>query len=530
MSLERIRESDELGAYDGWLMRWREGAAPWLIATGVVALVFLLKVAIGQAIGEATPFLLFFSAILVTAVLAGFRGAAVASVLSAAGASYFLHWSGPPGTTALRIIIFLSEAGVVLALTRVAERAWAGRREAVARLRQEESDLWEAHQRLTTQLVNSPLAVAEWDSDFRCILWGGRAEQIFGWSEEEMLGKTVVDTGLVDADDLESVGGLMQQLLQGEPLPGPLVHRNRTKDGRELICEWYTSVLFTEEGKFGSILSLGHDTTARVKAEQELIDLARELEHRVEERTAELEGLNAELRVREEALERSNRELENFAYVASHDLQEPLRMVGSFTQLLSKRYGAKLGPEADEFIGFALEGVRRMQTLIQDLLTFSRVGRGDGEMARLELSEILGEAISALRLPIEEKAAKIEADPLPAVLGRRSAMVQLFQNLIGNSLKFSPERPVIRIRVEDADPAFWTLSFEDEGIGIEPRFADRVFAIFQRLHTRDEYEGTGIGLAICRKIVELHGGRIWIDPEYDRGARFRFTLPKGGTD
>lgn len=205
-------------------------------------------------------------------------------------------------------------------------------------------------------------------------------------------------------------------------------------------------------------------------------------------------------------------------------------MVGSFTQLLSKRYGAKLGPEADEFIGFALEGVRRMQTLIQDLLTFSRVGRGDGEMARLELSEILGEAISALRLPIEEKAAKIEADPLPAVLGRRSAMVQLFQNLIGNSLKFSPERPVIRIRVEDADPAFWTLSFEDEGIGIEPRFADRVFAIFQRLHTRDEYEGTGIGLAICRKIVELHGGRIWIDPEYDRGARFRFTLPKGGTD
>lgn len=205
-------------------------------------------------------------------------------------------------------------------------------------------------------------------------------------------------------------------------------------------------------------------------------------------------------------------------------------MVGSFTQLLSKRYGAKLGPEADEFIGFALEGVRRMQTLIQDLLTFSRVGRGDGEMTRLELSEILDEAISALRMPIEERAAKIEADPLPAVFGRKSAMVQLFQNLIGNSLKFSRERPVIRIRVEEVDSAFWTFSFEDEGIGIEPRFADRVFAIFQRLHTREEYEGTGIGLAICRKIVELHGGRIWIDPEYDRGARFRFTLPKGDTD
>lgn len=397
-------------------------------------------------------------------------------------------------------------------------------------LKRTQSELWQAHQRLSSQLGNSPLAVVEWDHEFRCIQWGRKAAEMFGWSPEEMLGKDILESGMVHPDEEESVRQLVRQLQDGEGLDGPVVNRNRTKDGRDLICEWYHSVLSTEDGTFSSFLSLGHDITARVKAERELIDLARELERRVEERTAALEGLNDELRVREVALERSNRELENFAYVASHDLQEPLRMVGSFTQLLSKRYGAKLGPEADEFIGYALEGVRRMQTLIQDLLAFSRVGRDDVEMTHLELSEILREATSALRLPIEEKEAKIESDMLPAILGRRSAMVQLFQNLIGNSLKFSPGRPVIRIRVEDGDPGFWTISFEDEGIGIEPRFADRVFAIFQRLHTREEYEGTGIGLAICRKIVELHGGRIWIDPEYDRGARFRFTLPKGGTD
>ena len=224
-------------------------------------------------------------------------------------------------------------------------------------------------------------------------------------------------------------------------------------------------------------------------------------------------------------LERSNRELEQFAYVASHDLQEPLRMVASYVQLLEREYAGKLGEEADEFIGFAVDGAKRMQALIQDLLTYSRVGRGQAPTQPTDLDDAFDRALANLHAAIEESGAAISAEPLPTVVADASQMTQLLQNLIGKALKFHGTEPVeVRVGAERHNGQ-WTFGVADNGIGIDPKHAERIFAIFQRLHTREEYPGTGIGLALCRKIVERHGGRIWVESEPGRGTTFRFTLP-----
>lgn len=233
-------------------------------------------------------------------------------------------------------------------------------------------------------------------------------------------------------------------------------------------------------------------------------------------------------------LQRSNAELEQFAYVASHDLQEPLRKVASFCQLLEKRYGDKLDERGVQYIAFAVDGAKRMQVLINDLLTFSRVGRVSDNHVRVALDPTLDAALTNLEQAIEESEVVIERpDSLPEVVGDPTLLVMLWQNLLGNAIKFRhPDRPItIRIACEEAregDKALWQFSVQDTGIGIAPEFSDKVFVIFQRLHGRDVYTGTGIGLAICRKIVEYHGGQIWLDPEYKDGARFCFTIPVVG--
>ena len=225
-----------------------------------------------------------------------------------------------------------------------------------------------------------------------------------------------------------------------------------------------------------------------------------------------------------EELKRSNGELEQFAYIASHDLQEPLRMVGSYTSLLERRYKGKLDADADEFIGFAMEGVTRMRSLINDLLTYSRVGKEEKASAPTDSRAALDRALANLQVTIAERGAVVVMGNLPMVMGNGPQLTQVFQNLIGNGLKFCKEgRPEIKVSVE-RQGADWVFSVGDNGIGIDPQYADRIFLIFQRLHKRDEYEGTGIGLAICKKIVERHGGRIWVESEPGKGATFRFTL------
>ncbi|MEU8245370.1 ATP-binding protein [Nonomuraea sp. NPDC048916] len=228
-------------------------------------------------------------------------------------------------------------------------------------------------------------------------------------------------------------------------------------------------------------------------------------------------------------LRRSNGELEQFAYVASHDLQEPLRKIASFTQMLEQRYGDQLDDRAKQYIHYSVDGAKRMQSLINDLLDFSRVGRVTGERVVTDTGEALRLALDNLSAAIEDTGASVTSDELPKVIGNRLQLTQLFQNLVENAVKFRSDLPPrVHLGVRRAGE-MWEFSCSDNGIGVEAKYADRIFLIFQRLHPRDVYPGTGIGLALCRKIVDFHGGQLWLDGDADGlGTTFRWTLPATG--
>ena len=257
-----------------------------------------------------------------------------------------------------------------------------------------------------------------------------------------------------------------------------------------------------EDGKFRGYRGVGTDITERKRGQ-------------------------AVLRAAYDELARSNSELQQFAYVASHDLQEPLRMIGSYTQLLERRYADKLDADAREFMGFIVDGATRMKQLIEDLLAYSRVGTRGKELRPIPAQDALERALVNLRAAIESSRAQVTHDALPEVSADDTQLTQLFQNLIGNAIKFKkPDEPMqVHVGVSDAG-AEWRFSVSDNGIGIESQYYQRIFMVFQRLHTRDEYPGTGIGLAICKKVVDRHRGRIWVESASGKGSTFHFTLPK----
>jgi light-regulated signal transduction histidine kinase (bacteriophytochrome) len=270
-------------------------------------------------------------------------------------------------------------------------------------------------------------------------------------------------------------------------------------DVTSFSIDYLSTPIFEDEQLVGAVVSF-RDVTARKRADETLAN-------------------------RTKQLERSNAELEQFAYVASHDLQEPLRMVTGYTSLLSKRYRGRLDLAADEFIDFAAEGANRMRVLINDLLTYSRVTSQAAEPAPVDCQLILRETLSALEVSIQESGANLTHDGLPTVQGDRVQLGQLFQNLISNALKYrNGQEPRIHVGCERRERE-WLLFVRDNGIGIDERFAEKIFVIFQRLHTREQYPGTGIGLAVCKRIVERHGGRIWVESTPGNGATFFFTLP-----
>jgi signal transduction histidine kinase len=276
----------------------------------------------------------------------------------------------------------------------------------------------------------------------------------------------------------------------------------RAGDGGRLPVEYACAPIRDGGEIVGAVLTF-RDVTARLAAERALEERARDLA-------------------------RSNADLEQFAYVASHDLQEPLRAVVSYLQLLERRYGGQLDERAEKYIGYAVDGGRRMQTLITDLLTYSRVGRRDLEIEPVDLEVVLDRVEAALRVSIEESGATIARDPLPTVDGDMTQLTQLFQNLVANAIKFRADAaPDSRVSAERQEGA-WLFSVRDNGIGIAAEYRERVFVLFQRLHGRDEYSGTGTGLAICKKIVERHGGIIWVEATPGGGTTFRFTMPDAG--
>ncbi len=269
------------------------------------------------------------------------------------------------------------------------------------------------------------------------------------------------------------------------------------------------------------------EVTERRRAEEELRQNRDHLEEIVTERTKELKDANEDLKHTTEALARSNAELQQFAYIASHDLQEPLRMVASYVQLLQHRYQGRLDENADRYIGFAVEGAKRMQQLILDLLEYARLDTRAKPFTSVDCNEVIHRALKNLEISISETSAVIAIDsPLPTLYGDDTQLTQLFQNLIGNALKFrKPDfAPNITVTATQ-DNTDWHFTVTDNGIGIDPRFADRIFVIFQRLHPSNEYPGTGIGLAVCKKIVSRHGGNIWLESNPNQGAAFHFTLP-----
>jgi PAS domain S-box-containing protein len=341
-------------------------------------------------------------------------------------------------------------------------------------------------------------------------------EQATGHSREELVGTDFAD---YFTEPEHARAGYQQVLYDGLVRDYPLTIRH--KSGRTTDVLYNATVYRNQRGELQGVFAAARDVTEQKRAQERLLAYADQLAKSNEE----TESARRQLEQSAEELRRSNAELEQFANVASHDLQEPLRMVTGFVGLLERRYKGQLGAEADEYIGFAVEGAHRMQYLINDLLTYSRVGTRAQEFEPVDLGEAASEALGNLRVAIEESQARVKCGKLPTVRADRRQMVQLLQNLVGNAVKFHGQaKPEVRIGARRTAGG-WRVFVRDNGIGIAPEHQEHVFVIFRRLHSREAYPGSGIGLAICKKIVERHGGRLWVESTPGQGSTFWLTLP-----
>ena len=379
-----------------------------------------------------------------------------------------------------------------------------------ALLRRQAEVLGKAEQKFRSLLEAAPDAMIISDAEGCISLANSQAEVMFAYPREELIGQNIRML-VPDWSSRASTGG-------GKSAVWPVLPAElwaRRKSGMQFPVEISLSPLQTEEGLL--LTSAIRDITERRRADAAIRELNATLEQRVADRTRELLRSN-------EALRQSNDDLNQFAYAASHDLQEPLRMVALYSQLLQRKYGAKLDANADQYISYIVGGARRMEMLLKDLLAYSQTGSSDeGPAGTVHFLDVIRQVLLNLQASVEQSGAMITWDAIPAVHAHEIRLVQLLQNLVSNAIKYrSGEPPRIHISAEWREPE-WVLAVKDNGIGIAPEYAQQIFKIFKRLHGQD-YPGTGIGLAICQRIVETYGGRIWVESN-GKGSCFYFTLP-----
>jgi PAS domain S-box-containing protein len=379
---------------------------------------------------------------------------------------------------------------------------WFGTNTDISASREAEKHLAQMESRYRGLLEAAPDAMVVVNPSGEVVLLNVQAEKQFGYRRDELVGqkvKNIIPEGFAErliADGTRSAAdALAQRIGTGIELSG------RRKDGSEFPIEIMLSPLESTEGIL--VTAAIRDISERKKSEEQLVKTVGELK-------------------------RSNEELQQFAYVSSHDLQEPLRMVASYTQLLAKRYKGRLDSDADEFIAYAVDGCHRMQGLIQDLLAYSRVGTNGKALREISGDDVLKEALTNLRTTIEASGTVVTHDSLPVITTDDAQLALVFQNLIGNAIKYrSAAVPHVHVSATKNGGQEWIFSVRDNGLGIDPQYFERIFILFQRLHGRNEFEGTGIGLAICKKIVERLGGRIWVESQPEKGSTFHFALPEG---
>jgi PAS domain S-box-containing protein len=377
--------------------------------------------------------------------------------------------------------------------------------------KQAQEKMLRSEQRLRLHLEKSPLGFLEWDDHFCAIEWNAACERIFGYTRQEAIGRHAKDLILpVEVHGL--VDGIYESLMN-QTADQHNINENITKDGRIIVCEWFCTTLVDKDGRAIGVASICRDITEQKKAEDELSRYREQLEEMVKERTAELEA--------------ANKELEAFAYSVSHDLRAPLRHINGFLELLQKRAGKAIDPQGRHYMDTISDEARKMGLLIDDLLSFSRMGRQAMSFKKVALEPLVHDVIRELEPDAAGRNITWRIGDLPAVGGDAAMLRMVMTNLISNALKFTRPRRQARIEIGSANgQASETVIFvRDNGVGFDMTYVDKLFAVFQRLHHAEEFEGTGIGLASVRRIIARHNGRTWAKGKVDRGAAFYFSLP-----